>query len=471
MKVIQQTALTRPNHLAEGIMSTTKSGIRGKLRWVAWLCLIPFAVVLVFGIWLANREWKASRLLHAELTQLKAQGQPLDNEAWAAWFDARTHKEGTDAWLEVLTLSEASSRIAPDLPFVGEGFVPIDITPGMEWPGEPRVAEFLEVFDPLISKIHETVEYPTPVWWPIQWGGVETLLPQYQESRSVCRLLQLKAMHSLWKKDTEEALKSIKSCLATASAVDSQTMWVTELVHLAEVAIAHEMINRSLRMDVWDDQQLEAISKLLGQQREPIESWKLCLIGERNMALTINDDYTSRDGLSGLEVLKYIPRLPSDDLRILQYYQSMMDLANGGMAGLTERCSKWSARWEEEYFLRSPFSYSTILLTMFYSSAPQLATAYERMAVQQQLTKTAIAIKRFQKANGRFPNALSELPSSDWPIVNWSVNNRTPLIYEREEGLAKLSYEGLPGAGFPLTVSAAPEHNHFRANAFEIVIR
>ena len=470
MKVIQQTALTRPNHLAEGIMSTTKSGIRSKLRWVAWLCLIPFAVVLVFGIWLANREWKASRLLQSELTQLKAQGQPLDNEAWAAWFDARTHKEGTDAWLEVLTLSEASSRIGTDLPFVGQGFVPIDITPGMEWPGEPRVAEFLEVFDPLISKIHETVEYPAPVWWPIQWSGVETLLPQYQESRSVCRLLQLKAMHSLWKKDTEEALKSIKSCLATASAVDSKTMWVTELVHLAEVAIAHEMINRSLRMDVWNDQQLEAISKLLGQQREPIESWKLCLIGERNMALTIENSYTTTDGLGGLEALKYIPRLPSDDLRILQYYQSMMDLANGGMAGLPERCVKWSATWEEN-FRRSPFSASTIWLTMFSSGAPQLATAYERVAIQQQLTKTAIAIKRFQKANGRFPNALSELPSPDWPLVNWSINKRTPLIYEVEEGQAKLSYEGGPGVPFPLTVSGAPEHNYYRANAFEIVIR
>ena len=470
MKVIQQTALTRPNHLAEGIMSTTKSGIRGKLRWVAWLCLIPFAVVLVFGIWLANREWKASRLLQSELTQLNAQGQPLDNEAWAAWFDARTHKEGTDAWLEVLSLSEASSRIAPDLPFVGEGFVPIDITPGMEWPGEPRVAEFLEVFDPLISKIHQAGEYPAPVWWPIQWGGFETLLPQYQESRSVCRLLQLKAMHSLWKNDPEEALKSIKSCLATASAVDSQTMWVTDLVHLAEVAMAHEMINRSLRMDVWNDQQLEAISKLLGQQREPIGSWKSCLIGERNMALTINNDYTSTDGFSGLEALKYIPRLPSDDLRILQYYQSMMDLANGGMAGLPERCVKWSATWEEN-FRRSPFSASTIWLTMFSSGAPQLATAYERAAIQQQLTKTAIAIKRFQKASGRFPNSLNELPSSDWPIVNWSVNNRTPLIYEVEEGQAKLSYEGGPGAAFPLAVSATSEQNFYRANAFEIVIR
>lgn len=470
MKAIQQTALTRPNHLAEGIMSTTKSGIRGKLRWVAWLCLIPFAVVLVFGTWLANREWKASRLLQSELTQLKAQGQPLDNEAWAAWFDARTHKEGTDAWLEVLSLSEASSRIAPDLPFVGEGFVPIDITPGMEWPSEPRVAEFLEVFDPLISKIHQAGEYPSPVWWPIQWGGVETLLPQYQESRSVCRLLQLKAMHSLWKKDTEEALQSIKSCLATASAVDSKTMWVTDLVYLAEVAIAHETINRSLRMDVWNDQQLEALSKWLGQQREPIESWKSCLVGERNMALSIDNDYTTTNGFNSLEVLKYIPRLPSDDLRILQHYQSMMDLANGGMAGLPERCAKWSAAWEED-FRKSPFSASTLLLAMFSSPASQLATAYERVAIAQQLTKTAIAIKRFQKANGRFPNALNDLPSPDWPLVNWSINKRTPLIYELEDGQAKLSYEGAPAAVFPLTVSGTPEQNYYRANAFEIVIR
>jgi hypothetical protein len=340
----------------------------------------------------------------------------------------------------------------------------------MEWPSEPRVAEFLEVFDPLISKIHQAGEYPSPVWWPIQWGGVETLLPQYQESRSVCRLLQLKAMHSLWKKDTEEALQSIKSCLATASAVDSQTMWITDLVHLAEVAMAHEMINRSLRMDVWNDQQLETLSTWLGQQREPIESWKLCLTGERNMALTIDNGYTTTGQLGSLEALKYIPRLPSDDLRILKYYQSMMDLANGGMAGLPERCAKWSVIWEED-FQRSPFSASTILLTMFSSNATQLATAYERVAIQQQLTKTAIAIKRFQKANGKFPNALNDLPSPDWPLVNWSINKRTPLIYELEDGQAKLSYEGAPAAVFPLTVSGTPEQNYYRANAFEIVIR
>jgi len=239
---------------------------------------------------------------------------------------------------------------------------------------------------------------------------------------------------------------------------------------LAEVAIAHETINRSLRMDVWNDQQLEALSKWLGQQREPIESWKSCLVGERNMALSIDNDYTTTNGFNSLEVLKYIPRLPSDDLRILQHYQSMMDLANGGMAGLPERCAKWSAAWEED-FRKSPFSASTLLLAMFSSPASQLATAYERVAIQQQLTKTAIAIKRFQKANGRFPNALNDLPSPDWPLVNWSINKRTPLIYELEDGQAKLSYEGAPAAVFPLTVSGTPEQNYYRANAFEIVIR
>jgi len=470
MNAIQQSKFAESNNPDRVSVPSKQPRVRSKLRWIAFACSIPFLVLLGLAVWFTIREWQASQLVRSEMEELRSQGQPLDNESTAIWFDARTHKQGTNAWLEVLQLSDSSSRLALDLPFVGNGFVPADILPGMEWPGEARVAEYLEVLDPLLTKIHQASEYPTPVWLPIQWDGVNTLLPQYQQSRSVARLLQLKAVHSLWKNDPEEALKSIKSILATASAMDSQTSIVTDLVCLAEIGIAIETINRSLRMDAWNEEQLTTLSQLLSQQKDPLDSWKSVFEYERGLALTLDSNDESLHVGGANVLLKYIPCFPSDNVRVLRHYQSIIDLETGGMAGLLDRCAKWEASCNED-MRRSPFRASTILLNLLTPGIGQHAQAKELYAIERQLALTAIAIKRFQKANGQFPQTLSELPSPDWPLVNWSINKRTPFSYEVKEGIASLSYQdvaGIPGrTGAPKT----PEQKLARANFFDIVIR
>ena len=470
MNAIQQRELAKWNNPDRIVVPLKKPKVRNKLRWIAVACSIPFLVLLGLAVWFAIGEWEASRLVYSEMEQLRLQSQPLDNESTAAWFNARTHKEGTDAWLEVLQLSESSARLAVDLPFVGSGFAPVDITPGMEWPGEPRVAEYLEVLDPLVTEIHQACEYPKPVWLPIQWDGFRTLLPQLQQSTSVTRLLKLKAVHSLWKNQSDEALKSIKSILETASAMDSQAFQVTDFVCHGEIGTAIETINRSLRMDVWNEEQLATLSQLLSQQKDPVDSWKSVFECERALVMTLRSNLESvfLDGES--VALRYIPWFPSDDLRILRHYQSIIDLAAGGMAGLPDRCDKWEASWKKE-MIRSPFSASTILLGLRTIDVQPHAQAKELYAIQRQLALTAIAIKRFQKVNGRFPQTLSELSSPDWPLVNWSVNQRTPFIYEVKEGMANLSYQettGLPGVTAPPTT---PGLELSRANMLDIVIR
>lgn len=468
MNSIQASKSSQQYPTASLHRSGAKLSRRSKLQWIGIFCTLPIAALLFFAGWFALEESRAAGSLATEREALRMQGQPLDDESLAVWFTARTHKEGTEAWLEVLELSESLSRFTSDLPIIGTGFVPVDITPGMEWPGEPRVAELLEVFDPLLTKIHRACEFPTPVWWPIEWNGHYTLLPQYQQSRSVVRLLQLKAVHSLWKREPDDALKAIQSILRTASAFDSQALLVADLVVLAELGVAQETINRSLRMNVWDEKHLATLADLLKQFKDPIDSWNSILAGERAFVLSV--DYDSISERDAPEILKYIPNLPSDRLAVLKHYQSMMDLSQGGMDGLLDRCAEWTKQFEQK-IRENPWRASTLFLGFVTTNMEQIAQAKERFAIQFQLTRTAIAIKQFQVINGRFPKKLDELPSSDWPIANWSINNRTALIYEPGETDARLSYEGTASSMILLRAPKTPEFVIARENTLVILIR
>jgi hypothetical protein len=448
------------------IATSSKRKQKRTFRWLLYTCLAPFIVLLTFVGWFGWNEFQSSKLLRSELQRLERQGSPFDNPSMQRWYDSRTHKEGTEAWLEVLELTKTASQLGPDLPFVGNAYIPLEVTVGMEWPSEPKVAEFLEMYEPVIQKITAAGQFPKPVWLPIGWNGVETLLPELTDSRSVVQLLSLKALHSLWNKDTKAAMDAMQSMKDTAESFDSHACFVSDSVCMGARVGLYHMINLSMSMDVWSEQELEQLEDLLkpfsSQSKEEFSKlWEATLSGEREMVLTLKPSQLSGD------MLRYYPIFPSDSKRILDHYQSLIDLGKEGLSGLQDRCVNQTAivKKETDWF---PSASSLILRTVS-PTIETCARAIDRTQIMRQVTLSSLAIKRFQKKNGKFPETLSELDKGDWPIPDWNINGRKQLIYAVIDNGANLSY---PDPLIPSSMNTLELGRNFRIQSgMEVVIR
>ena len=158
----------------------------------------------------------AYRELNDKLQAIRQTDEPIDDASMAAHFEKSTHKEGTAAWSEALLLARSANAIANGLPIVGDGSLPRDFRPGVEWPDEPRVAEFLKEIRPLLKKIDDADDFPKPVSMPIDFNGFSTTLEAYQQVRSLARILNLDANHALFHNESERALRDIRSIQAVA---------------------------------------------------------------------------------------------------------------------------------------------------------------------------------------------------------------------------------------------------------------
>ncbi len=249
-------------------MSTLTARIpkqRRRLAWFVWLLGLPLTIFAILIGVVCFRELQAARHVEAELTRLRAVGQPVDNVTMAKWFERRTSPEGTAAWDEVLYLASSPviQDLSGDLPIVGQGKRLTNLIPGSDWPAEKDVADYLQRVKPVLDLTHAATKFPTPVWFPLQFDGFSTLLEQWQNSRSVVRMLALDAEHACYQGESTRALRDIQSIEGTAKAFDSQAFMVGDLVCMAIRYQEFSAIQRSLRASIWDADQLAALRELV----------------------------------------------------------------------------------------------------------------------------------------------------------------------------------------------------------------
>ena len=173
-----------------------------------------------------------------------------------------------------------------ELPIVGNGKTLRTLEAGAKWEADALVDDFLEQARPLFDLLYDAAKYPTPVWQPMEFHGIETLLPELQDSRQIQRLLQLDFEHAIVHSDTERALRDLQAMQTTADAYDWNMFLVGQLVNIALHGLHHQSIQRSLYADVWSAEQLE---QLMAQVRQPLpleKSWNATIESEKVMSLS-----------------------------------------------------------------------------------------------------------------------------------------------------------------------------------------
>ncbi len=416
--------------------------LRRRLKWIGLVSLIPVAILIVFIGFIGYRETIASGELKAKIDEMRRDGEPFDNDSMAKYFEKNAHKEGTVAWSEILALTQAANAISDNLPMVGAGTLPTDLSPGSDWPDEPRVAEFLHEVRPLIQRISKADEFPKPVWMPIRFNGIGTLLEEAQLSRSIARILELDAIHALYHKDGNRALQAIHSLGTVAEAFDWDFCMVTNLVSLAIRSTHRNAIDRSLDTGVWNEEQLDALTDQVKQPYDVATTWRATIAGERGFAYPILDNPRILQDVhnSPDNPLFYLPVTPSTRLAVLQAYEEFIHCADVGDAGIAARAKLTEA----SFFENRSISLSSSFLAMMLPAISTYAEAFDRDEIGRRLTYTAIAVKRFQMKHQRWPKSLSELSGIGLVATHWTISDSQAFGYEVGDGTAYLwSYGSL----------------------------
>lgn len=414
---------------------TGKQLMKRRLKWVGIISLVPLVIVLVSLCYFGYQESIAWGELKQKIAELRQAGEPLDDESMARHFEATTHKEGTKAWTEIVGICQAANNTASDLPIVGNGKLPLLLTPGSEWADEPRVSEYLVEIKPLLKRIQQTESFPKPVWMPIQFDGFQTLLPAIQESRNVARILDLDATHALYHKDSERALKDIIAIQTVSESFNWRFFLVTKLVSVAITGVQRDAIQRSLTMNVWSDEQLKTLSDQLKQKYEVTEEWSSTIAGERAMAyIALNDHVTLKRYVNSTTIptpVALLPIVPSTRLEILQAYGDWQHLADAGEMGLSERAAS-----SEKHQFAKQISLTNVYLGLFMPAISAYAGAFDRLETSRRLTLTSIAIKRYQLKNQRWPKSLSELTEVGLRLDDWTTTDKQNFGYEVDDDFA-----------------------------------
>jgi hypothetical protein len=418
-------------------MNTKTDSVRStptRRRWLFWGVLLPiillFAAITSQGI----RQWQAANRFEAEIAQIRASNLPIDNASMARWFREMTRTEGASAWGEVLLALETA--IAPidnpeRMPFVGTGD-PIAVPdPDRQWPEEKQVGEYLRWIGPTIEKIHQAVELPKPVWLPIEFRGFQTPLAELQSSRSVTRHLQLEVEHALYQKESERALRGITSLRGVADAFDWQICLVGDLVHRTHAIAYLATIRRSMAYGLWGEAEIDRIDSQLAP-RDPFqitERWRRVFIGERAMLLSsLNDaamtDYNADE--FGAAAMK-VAGLPTVKVGLLEKYFLMLRIADGPLAGLPDRAN------ELELWLTqkgSAFDLTTRWTSMWLPAIRAYSQSIIREEDDRRVTRTSLAVKKYQIREGNWPQDLAALDGIGLPASERVTVGGKPLGYQ-----------------------------------------
>ena len=413
-----------------------KQLMKKRLKWVGIVSLVPVVFVVAVLCYLGIQESIAAGELKQKLTNIRQAGEPVDNESLARFFEGMSHKEGTEAWTEILDLSQAvnsSVNYTSKLPIVGQGELPSPLIPGSDWADEALVAEYLKEIRPVLKRLYQADSFPKPVWMPLAFDGIYTLLPQIQESRSLARFLELDAMHALYHKDSDRALKDIVAMRSVADAFDWRFCLVTNLVNLAHLGLQRNTIERSLAMNVWSEEQLSSLSEQVKQRYDVVDSWRQSFAGERAMAYSFLDNPAKRIAEMDNNPIARLPVLSSTRLALLAAYEELQHCAVAGEAGLLDRTKNVE---QQLVSTRFQVSIQNIYLGLLMPGIQAYASAFDRLETGRRFTLTSIAIKQYQLKNKRWPKSLSELTEVGLMLEDWTTTNHQTFGYEVDGEMA-----------------------------------
>ena len=404
----------------------------GRYKFV-WLLLFPLVVLLAVAAYLIISEWSAAKTNRTQFEQWAATGIPYDSATLQKSYDERTHPEGTPDWIEITRLVYWGAEVEAfkQLPYLGnEGQEPANLVPGgkpIDWPGEPLVASYLEEMQPVIDLIEQASEHPTPARFPVNFHGIDTLLPHVQNSRKILWLLSLDCDFAYFNQDNKRALRDLSLMKATAEAYDGRECLVSGLVNVALRSMRMGAMRRTLSYCEWTEAELQILRDSLTSPEEVSDRWQDLMLHERAFGLSFVGESPEKLAQSiGLKKPFKLFTRHSEVKNTIEGYQRMVDLPIGADV------KQWrkQAAALEDWATRTLSSNS--LAGMLLPAVGSCFEAEIRNEEERRWTLTAVAIQQFKQQNEKWPTRLAELESVGLKFDDYSDTEQNVFGYEIE---------------------------------------
>lgn len=182
--------------------------------------------------------------LDQQIAELQSQGLPTNAAELNAYYAVPADvTDTTQLWSAATTVirNAGIAQRAKAIPIVGMGATPVP-DPGQEWTELEATRAFLDGLDVEMRLIRKAAESGGMARYPIDFNnGINTLLPDTQEARSLARLLTLSAHLNAHDNRNAEVLKDLSAVFAVSDSLRGEPLLISQLVRMAIHAIGCEL--------------------------------------------------------------------------------------------------------------------------------------------------------------------------------------------------------------------------------------
>ncbi len=413
-------------------------------RRILWIAVVSFGVLFT-GI-MAIGQYAVRELV----AKPRLENYIRTNEIGGKWieqhFKQTTHTEGTVAWNKIRLMCRLdhgeqwkSFTLLLNNGVTSEGQTKQE---KLDWSKERERLEreldaFLDEMQPLVELVHESSQVAMPVWQPIGFYGGGVDLSFMHDVRTISQLLSLEVYQAMKDSDSERGLAGIRSLKAIADACNWELGWVCTWTNNHLRSYLHGAVRKSLATEFWNSNQLDQINLLFKQPVDPVHEWRILFAAERTRIPLIIEQLTARklkDLLSFKEQLDV-------------YKQYDLTVSSGeAMLGKNKRLAAQLRAGYHRENIGSVALQETLQDVV--PSVTFCSITIEETENQRRLTVSAVAIKRFQLEQQRWPKSLEELAQVGLSIDDWTI-----------PGLRNLGYEETP-EGVTVFKFSSPQKRH-----------
>ncbi len=378
-----------------------------------WGCLgvlvVLLAIVLVIIIaGISTWQTRNSKRVEEALAKIRSNGEPTTAEELSEFYSLTPGAtDQTDDWLEVVQLLQQMGKDPEtmEMPYLGEGAeVP---TTSQPWELEQQAQAYLQRYETLVDKLHTLGEVEGETRYPLNFAdGFGARLDHAQTLREAGRLMRLQAEVAARQDDAETATKSLLASLASAESLKREPILISQLIRMALIGLAADQFESLVPSVAFTDEQLERLDTALAKI-EMGDTVRRALIGERAFGSIAMSDPAVREsfGPGGGFML-------NTDAALLGYLDYMTRLIEASKLPIHETLIE-SEKIEAELETEAESSFLARLrlmgAAMLLPAVSAVNTASARTEAQLLGSRVIIALERFHRANGKYPETLEDL--------------------------------------------------------------
>ena len=327
------------------------------------------------------------------------------------------------------------------------------VSPQPQSPAEDLLLA-LSKFDPVVGELRAAASLPASRF-PLEYDKADPaaiLLPHLAAMKRSALFLQLRAIAELQNGQIENAFDDVKLSLRLAAAIRTEPFIISQLVRLAILQITLQPVWEGLAAHRWSDAQLAALDAELAKL-DFLADYEFTIRSEPAFHFRLID-YLEQKRSRYQEFVSLFSNNNEHDAEVLNQFPAyvLFYLAPKGWfaqnkIGLVQMRQQWDAPIMDDArqtvspkmalaneaahskLSRSPFNFFARLEGFLNNYAQKIA----RGQTEVNLARVAIALERFRRARGNFPESLDALAPQFLKKIPHDVIGGRPLHYRRTE--------------------------------------